>query len=158
MIRLFIQEPKRIIRSSETVQFENGTSFEILMTNPVQQGCVMTSERTRLLVVDVSTDDDETDPVPSIRRSSSLELNLTATPPHVMEPKEFHVTLLQKPWPEARLYPAPDTLNDDASRIFIDIQDLAKCGVFSGDWVLVSANDPKKSRLCRVYGIDDIPQ
>ncbi|KAI9348358.1 P-loop containing nucleoside triphosphate hydrolase protein [Pilaira anomala] len=138
LIQLFIQEPKRIIRSSETVQFENGTSFDILMTNPVQQGCVVASDRTRLLVVDVSTVETEEerteDQALLVSSISSHGFNLTPSQPQVIEPKEFHAIILQKPWPEAH---------------------LAKCGVFSGDWVLVSANDPKKSRLCRVYGIDD---
>ncbi|KAI8390353.1 P-loop containing nucleoside triphosphate hydrolase protein [Blakeslea trispora] len=75
--------------------------------------------------------------------------------PDVIEPKEFSVRLLQKRWPENRLWPAPIDVDDDESRIYVDIKDLAQCGVFSGDWVLVSGNNPKRSRLCRVYGIDN---
>ncbi|KAG2229608.1 hypothetical protein INT48_007032 [Thamnidium elegans] len=156
LIQLFIQSPKRIIRSSETCKFENGTSFEILMANPVQQGCILASDRTRVLTVDLS---DSQEQITSSTATSPVcnGFNLLSTPntPEVIEPKEFDAVILQKQWPEARLYPSPNTLDDDESRIFINIQDLAKCGVFSGDWVLLSANDPKKSRLCRVYGIDD---
>lgn len=156
MIQLFIQSPKRIIRSSETCKFENGTSFEILMTNPVQQGCILASDRTRVLAVDLSDSQEQTTPS-TVTSPVCNGFNLLSTPnaPEVIEPKEFNAVILQKQWPEARLYPSPNTLDDDESRIFINIQDLAKCGVFSGDWVLLSANDPKKSRLCRVYGIDD---
>lgn len=130
------------------------------MTSPVQQGCIFSSDRTRVLAVDISSSSSTEESVPAIATTTTASSNTSLfnmlTPPasksDVVEPKEFNVTILQKKWPEARLYPTPT--DDGQSRIFIDIQDLATCGVFSGDWVLVSANDPKKSRLCRVYGID----
>jgi peroxin-6 len=157
LIGLFIQEPPRIIRSSTHCHFENGLSFEVLMTNPVQQGCILSSDRTRVLAVDLSESASPANTTATITTATSSNtslFNMLSSPnkPDVIEPKELSVTILQKKWPEARLYPTPT--DDDQSRIFVDIQDLAKCGVFSGDWVLVSANDPKKSRLCRVYGID----
>lgn len=158
MINLFIQEPKRIIRTSEQCDFGNGLVFENLMTNPVQQGYVISGDRTRVLAVDLSDSQakDNSETTTSSTSVSNL-FNMLSSPatPQVIEPKEFNVMILQKKWPEACLYPAPNTLDDDESRVFIDIKNLADCGVFSGDWALVSANDPKKSRLCRVYGIDD---
>lgn len=127
------------------------------MTNPVQQGHVVSGERTRVLTVDLSDPQSSDDLQTATSRASVsnlLTMLSSPTTPQVIEPKEFNVIILQKRWPEARLYPSPNTTDDEECRIFIDIKDLADCGVFSGDWVLVSANDPKKSRLCRVYGID----
>lgn len=154
---MFIQEPKRIIRSSGQCDFEDGLSFQVLMTNPVQQGCVVSGNRTRILVVDLSEETEESTTTLTNGASVSNLFNMLDSPntPQVIEPKEFNVKILQKKWPEARLYPKPNSVDDDECRVFVDIKDLAKCGVFSGDWVLVSANDPKKSKLCRVFGVDD---
>ncbi|KAI9491641.1 P-loop containing nucleoside triphosphate hydrolase protein [Zychaea mexicana] len=74
--------------------------------------------------------------------------------PDVAEPQEFKVRVLQQSWPESRLFPTPDSQQDDESRVYIGVKDLARCGVFSGNWVLVSSTDSKKSRLCRVFGVD----
>lgn len=157
LCKLFIQEPKKIIRSSGQYDFEGGLSYEVLMSNPVQQGCVFSGNRTRVFVVDSSDSSNETtSQLPAGASVSNLfSMMDSPTTPHVIEPKEFDVKILKNKWPEARLYPAPNKMDDDECRVFVDIKDLAKCGVFSGDWVLVSANDPKKSRLCRVFGIDD---
>lgn len=158
LCKLFIHEPKKIVRSSGQYDFEDGLSFQVLMSNPVQQGCVFSGNRTRVLVVDLSESaNDVSSELPSATSISNI-FNMLDSPtaPHVIEPKEFDVKILNKKWPEARLYPAPNSNDDDECRVFVDIKDLAKCGVFSGDWVLVSANDPKKSRLCRVFGIDDV--
>ncbi|KAG2213502.1 hypothetical protein INT47_009176 [Mucor saturninus] len=158
LTNLFIQEPKRIIRTSEHCDFGNGLAFEILMTSPVQQGYVVSGDRTRVLTVDLSDPESQDDSHKATSDGASVSnlFNMLSSPiaPQVIEPKEFNVVILQKHWPEARLYPTPNTSDDDECRVFVDIKDLADCGVFSGDWVLVSANDPKRSRLCRVYGID----
>ena len=157
LIQLFIGEPSQIIRSSGQCDFDGGLSYQVLMTNPVQQGCIFSSNRTRVLTVDLS--DEHTEEIPSLSNASStaglLDMLNSPTKAHVIEPQEFDVQILQKKWPEARLYPLPNEIDDDECRVFVNIKDLAKCGVFSGDWVLVSANDPKKSRLCRLYGVDE---
>lgn len=151
MTKLFIQEPKRIIRTSDHCDFGEGLQFEILMTSPVQQGHIVSGDRTRVLIVDLS---DSTTEQENLEKTGSTDLFNMTTTHQLMEPKEFNVVILQKSWPEARLYPPPHKSDDDTARIFVNIKDLADCGVFSGDWVLVSANEPKKSRLCRVFGID----
>lgn len=148
----------RIIRASSQYHFENNLAYEVLMTNPVQQGYIVASERTRVFTVDLSDSQADEDSVTETTALNSVSsaINLLQSPvtPNVIEPKEFNVKILQNKWPEARLYPLPTSTNDDESRVFIDIKNLAECGVFSGDWVLVSGNNPKKSRLCRVFGVD----
>ncbi|GAN09823.1 AAA-domain-containing protein [Mucor ambiguus] len=159
LIQLFIKEPQLIIRSSGQYHFGNGLSYEVLMTNPVQQGYIFASDRTRVLTVGMSdaaiTTSSEAPsaitPVSSVFHLLDSSATLT-----IAEPKEFSVRILQKKWPKSRLYPSPNDINDDESRVYVDVRDLAQCGVFSGEWVLVSGNNPKKSRLCRVFGVDDI--
>ncbi|KAI7851770.1 P-loop containing nucleoside triphosphate hydrolase protein [Circinella umbellata] len=135
------------------------------MTGPVQQGFMTTTERTNLLVVDMSDTEESSGlstPVNgSVHPNASgnvAAFSMLDSPrvPDVAEPQEFKVQVLQQPWPESRLFPAPDSQQDDESRVYIGVKDLAKCGVFSGNWVLVSSLDSKKSRLCRVYGVDAI--
>lgn len=159
LVQLFIKDPKLIIRSSGQYHFGNGLSYEILMTNPVQQGYIIAGERTRVLTIDMSDSCTITNASQEISTASVSSvfnmLNSTITP-NIIEPKEFNVKILQKRWPESCLYPSPDSINDDESRVYVDIRQLAQCGVFSGEWVLVSGNNPKKSRLCRVFGVDDI--
>jgi peroxin-6 len=157
--KLFIDEIPKIIRSSMKYHF-NQLSYQVLMTNPVQQGYMVSSERTKVLVMDLSggdgDDQEESQSVGIANHDAPMFNMLNSTNlPNVIEPQEFSIQILQKRWPEARLYPAPQKHDDDENRVFIDIHDLAKCGVFSGDWVLVSANDSSKSRLCRLFGIDN---
>lgn len=158
-MKLFVEEPQRIIRSSGQCHFTDGLAYEVLMTNPVQQGCVISSDRTQVLTIDLSNSNQniQNESLESSSATVSTVFNMLSSPatPDVIEPKEFNVEILQKKWPEARLYPSPNSTDDDESRVYVDIRDLAHCGVFSGDWVLVGSNNPKKSRLCRVYGIDD---
>lgn len=158
LIQLFLKEPKSIIRSSGQYHFDNGLAYEVLMTNPVQQGYIVASDRTRVLTIDMSDsiniNSSETTAIAPI--SSIFHMLNSTTTPNIAEPKEFNVKILQKKWPESRLYPSPNSINDDESRVYVDVRDLAQCGVFSGEWVLVNGNDPKKSRLCRVFGVDDI--
>ncbi|EIE87049.1 hypothetical protein RO3G_11760 [Rhizopus delemar RA 99-880] len=127
------------------------------MTNPVKQGYIYSSERTKVLVVDLSesnADERSNGLLPTLTTVSFNILN-SRKEPNVIEPQEFFVRVLEKKWPEARLCPLPTPQEDDENRVFMRIKDLAKCNIFSGDWVLVSANEPKKSRLCKVYGVED---
>ena len=135
------------------------------MTGPVQQGFMATTERTNLLAVDMSNTEESSEVSTPLNSSihhntngSVAAFSMLDSPrlPDVAEPQEFKVHVLQQPWPESRLFPAPDSQQDDESRVYIGVKDLAKCGVFSGNWVLVSSLDSKKSRLCRVYGVDAI--
>ncbi|KAG1151472.1 hypothetical protein G6F37_001953 [Rhizopus arrhizus] len=148
---------EKIIRSSCQYEFEEGLCYEILMTNPVKQGYIYSSERTKVLVVDLSESNiDERSNVllPTLTAVSFNILN-SRKEPNIIEPQEFFVRVLEKKWPEARLCPLPNPQEDDENRVFMRIKDLAKCNIFSGDWVLVSANEPKKSRLCKIYGVED---
>ncbi|KAI8968503.1 P-loop containing nucleoside triphosphate hydrolase protein [Mycotypha africana] len=127
------------------------------MTNPVQQGCIMSSERTKVLVTDMS----DTIAVDNKRYQAhgsnvAPTLNMISTPavPNLNDPVEFNVKILSKKISPIQLYPAPKEKDDDESRIFLSISSLAQCGIFSGEWVLISGNEPKKSRLCKVFGID----
>ncbi|ORX49793.1 AAA-domain-containing protein [Hesseltinella vesiculosa] len=72
----------------------------------------------------------------------------------IHEPQEFTAHVLSRPWPEARLFPLPHVQQDDEARVYVDVHALARLQVFSGDWVLVTATDNHKSRLCQVFGID----
>ncbi|ORZ23089.1 P-loop containing nucleoside triphosphate hydrolase protein [Absidia repens] len=157
-----------ILRSGGTYKLD-GLSFQVLMTSPVQQGIVI-SDRTKIFVVDISSSSSAstgTSTPTSLAMNSSAVLTVphsftmlngssatSPTNPEVAEPQEFTAQILRQPWPEARLFPAPNVKEDDGNRVFVDVKNLAKCNAFSGDWVLASANDSKKSRLCRIYGID----
>ncbi|KAG0261911.1 peroxisomal assembly protein [Mortierella polycephala] len=57
-------------------------------------------------------------------------------------------------YPSHRLSPQPAPEDDPEARILVDVAQLGKLRVFSGDWVLVSAKEPKvASRFCRIYGL-----
>ncbi|KAF9284745.1 peroxisomal assembly protein [Mortierella alpina] len=69
-------------------------------------------------------------------------------------------TLDFSPWvqtshyPSHMLSPQPAPEDDPEARIFVDVAQLGKLRVFSGDWVLVSAREPKTtSRFCKIYGL-----
>lgn len=147
----------KIIRSSEIYHFDHELAYKVLMTNPVRQGYIHSSERTRLFVVNISDVDDDEALGNSVSLSSVSFNTLNAQPdPVVIEPREYDVKILERKWPETRLCPPPTANEDDENCVFMKLKDLASCGIFSGDWALVSANDPKKSRLCKIYGVDDI--
>ncbi|KAI9483939.1 MAG: P-loop containing nucleoside triphosphate hydrolase protein [Benjaminiella poitrasii] len=158
LIKLFIGKPQRIIRSSGQYDFDNGLSYEILMTNPVQQGYIVSNDRTRVLTVDLSDTNRDVVVAEKTNASNYTVFNMLNSPatPDIFESKEFNAQISQQKWSEAHLLPFPNSNDDDESRIFVGIKDLAQCSVFSGDWVLVSGNDPKKSRLCRIYGVDTV--
>lgn len=149
-----------IIRAGGRYTFD-GYDFKVLMTSPVQQGYVKSTDNTRILIVDLSSEDTASslentagsDQLNNITTYNMLEAHTSSA---LIEPQEFTPRILQKPWPASRLSPEPAVMDDDENRLFIGVKDLARCGVFSGDWILVSAADSKKSRLCRVYGVDDI--
>lgn len=149
----------KIVRSSEIYQFDNELAYKVLMTSPVRQGYIFSSERTRLFIVNLSDMDDDEVLSKSVSLSSiSFNTLNVQSDPIVIEPREYGVKILETKWPETRLYPPPNADEDDENRVFMKLKDLASCGIFSGDWALVSANDPKKSRLCKIYGVDDISE
>ncbi|KAI8141111.1 P-loop containing nucleoside triphosphate hydrolase protein [Fennellomyces sp. T-0311] len=129
------------------------------MTGPVQQGYAVSTEHTKVLAVDMSSTvpSEAQTPVNGVHTNASVPaFSMLDSPrvPDVAEPQEFTVRVLQRAWPESRLFPTPESQQDDESRVYVGVKDLARCGVFSGNWVLVSSTDSKKSRLCRVYGVD----
>ncbi|KAL1926662.1 hypothetical protein VTP01DRAFT_5557 [Rhizomucor pusillus] len=155
-----------IIRSGGRYTFQTTddtkVSFRVLMTGPVQQGYMISAEHTKILAVDISTSVSESS-TPDLKINGdghleSFSVLETLSTSDTVEPREFIPRILSWQWPESRLFPAPSKQDDDESRIFIGVKDLAKCGVFSGGWILVSSSDTKKSRLCRVYGVDIIDQ
>ncbi|KAK3815653.1 MAG: P-loop containing nucleoside triphosphate hydrolase protein [Linnemannia gamsii] len=57
-------------------------------------------------------------------------------------------------YPSQKLSPQPSPEDDPEARIFVDVAQLGKLRVFSGDWVVVSAKEPKTTtRFCRIYGL-----
>jgi peroxin-6 len=173
LVRLIKDSTPSLILRSGGIYKVDGMSFQVLMSSPVQQGVVV-SDQTKIFVVDISSHSSSSStgtstPTASSANGSSTLVSppsfsmLNGTPPSaslqanpdLAEPQEFNAHILKQQWPEARLFPNPQPMEDDGNRVFINVKDLAKCNVFSGDWVLASANDSKRSRLCRVYGIDD---
>ncbi|KAI9280140.1 P-loop containing nucleoside triphosphate hydrolase protein [Umbelopsis sp. AD052] len=130
------------------------------MSNPVLQGKIISTERTKVIVVDisgsgdseedadVSTAEDATDPL------SFSMLKEKKDGPQVIESQAFQPAILTTPWPDHQLVPNPPSDDDDECRVYVHVEDLARCGVFSSDWVLVSGGNHKRSRLCRIYGVD----
>ncbi|KAG9061582.1 peroxisomal assembly protein [Linnemannia hyalina] len=57
-------------------------------------------------------------------------------------------------YPSQKLSPQPSPEDDPEARIFVDVAQLGKLRVFSGDWVVVSAKESKvTTRFCRIYGL-----
>ncbi|KAF9140740.1 peroxisomal assembly protein [Mortierella sp. GBA39] len=57
-------------------------------------------------------------------------------------------------YPSQKLSPQPSPEDDPEARIFVDVAQLGKLRVFSGDWVVVSAKESKATtRFCRIYGL-----
>lgn len=128
------------------------------MSNPVLQGHIISSERTKIIVVDISATAIE---VNGISGHDILEDPLSFSMlkdrkdgPEVVDSLTFQPSILSSPWPERQLVPNPPEQNDNESRVYVHVDDLARCGVFSNDWVLVSGENHKRSRLCRIYGVD----
>ncbi|KAF7722547.1 peroxisomal assembly protein [Apophysomyces ossiformis] len=146
----------QIVRSAGRYRFDH-LAFQVMMTSPVLQGYI--TERTKIMAVDLSSateaNANETNAQTTVAEIPNFSMLNIQNMPHTAEPQEFDAQVLPRPWPTSRLFPAPNKDDDDESRVFVHVKDLARCGVFSGDWVLVSASDPKKSRLCRVYAIVD---
>ncbi|KAG2181260.1 hypothetical protein INT43_008843 [Umbelopsis isabellina] len=147
-----------IIRSSSVITFPNSLRYKILMSNPVLQGHIISSERTKIIVVDISATDIE---VNGVSGHDILEDPLSFSMlkdrkdgPDVVDSLTFQPSILSSPWPERQLVPNPPEQNDNESRVYVHVDDLARCGVFSNDWVLVSGENYKRSRLCRIYGVD----
>ncbi|KAK3822287.1 MAG: P-loop containing nucleoside triphosphate hydrolase protein, partial [Linnemannia elongata] len=57
-------------------------------------------------------------------------------------------------YPSQKLSPQPSPEDDPEARIFVDVAQLGKLRVFSGDWVVVLAKEPKTTtRFCKIYGL-----
>ncbi|PKC72839.1 AAA-domain-containing protein [Rhizophagus irregularis] len=85
----------------------------------------------------ISSDEDCLNNVASISRKSTFTPQILSSP--------FPVTLIQ---------PIPKEREDPESRVLISLKDLAKLGIQSGSWALVSGPINEKTRLCKVYAID----
>ncbi|KAG0264548.1 peroxisomal assembly protein [Actinomortierella ambigua] len=71
---------------------------------------------------------------------------------------EFTPWVLQATIPAAKLSPRPAPEDDPEARVFVEVSQLAKLRVFSGDWVIVSTNSDSnttegKHRFCRIFGL-----
>ncbi|KAF9581438.1 peroxisomal assembly protein [Lunasporangiospora selenospora] len=70
---------------------------------------------------------------------------------------EFSPWVQREHYPSHKLSPQPAPEDDPEARIFVEVAQLGKLKVFSGDWVLVSAKEPKaKHRFCRIYGLPSL--
>ncbi|RUS17939.1 P-loop containing nucleoside triphosphate hydrolase protein [Endogone sp. FLAS-F59071] len=78
----------------------------------------------------------------------------TRPPPRTIRPVEFEPFVLAAPISVARLSPRPEEGEDELHRVFVGIYALSRLGIFSGDWVLVSGPDYRKSRICKAYGVE----
>ncbi|RUP50373.1 hypothetical protein BC936DRAFT_139437, partial [Jimgerdemannia flammicorona] len=54
--------------------------------------------------------------------------------PRTIRPVEFEPRVMAAPMSEGRLSPRPAAEEDDQQRVFVGLEGLARCGVFSGDW------------------------
>jgi hypothetical protein len=154
------EEPPMIIRSSTIITLNENLRYQVLMSNPVLQSQIISTERTKVIVVDISNsaeiqddgeisvEDDATDPL------SFSMLKEKKDGPQVIDSQVFQPAILTAPWPEHQLVPIPPADDDNECRVYVHVKDLARCGVFSSDWVLVSGGNHKRSRLCRIYGVD----
>lgn len=130
------------------------------MSNPVLQGQIISSERTKIIVVDISNngeEDGEDDSYEENDMTDPLSFSMLKDKqdgPQVIESQAFQPVILTSPWPERQLVPNPPEQDDNECRVYVHVDDLARCGVFSSDWVLVAGDNHKRSRLCRIYGVD----
>ncbi|KAG9325267.1 hypothetical protein KVV02_000015 [Mortierella alpina] len=74
--------------------------------------------------------------------------------PLVKKTLDFSPWVQTSHYPSHMLSPQPAPEEDPEARIFVDVAQLGKLRVFSGDWVLVSVKEPRAtSRFCRIYGL-----
>ncbi|KAI8070405.1 P-loop containing nucleoside triphosphate hydrolase protein [Gongronella butleri] len=99
-------------------------------------------------------DDKEEQDQEVVSPSLALHVQDESKQRRIHDSHEFTAKILTRPWPEARLFPRVNAQQDEEARLFVDVHALAQLQVFSGDWVLVSGDDSKKSRLCQVFGVD----
>ncbi|KAI1299511.1 peroxisomal assembly protein [Mortierella claussenii] len=67
---------------------------------------------------------------------------------------EFSPWVQKSHYPSHKLSPQPAPEDDPEARIFVDVAQLGKLRVFSGDWVVVSSKGSKTiDRFCRIYGL-----
>ncbi|KAG0340210.1 peroxisomal assembly protein [Podila humilis] len=67
---------------------------------------------------------------------------------------EFSPWVQKGHYPSHKLSPQPAPEDDPDARIFVDVAQLGRLRVFSGDWVLVSTKDTHAAaRFCRIYGL-----
>ncbi|KAI8361089.1 P-loop containing nucleoside triphosphate hydrolase protein [Mortierella sp. GBAus27b] len=67
---------------------------------------------------------------------------------------EFSPFVQKTYYPSHKLSPQPAPEDDPEARIYVDVAQLGRLRVFSGDWVLVSSKDPKPAaRFCKIYGL-----
>ncbi|KAL1924063.1 uncharacterized protein VTP21DRAFT_7098 [Calcarisporiella thermophila] len=98
--------------------------------------------------VSISDDEDEE----KLDSNQNMATNNRANYESQEQTLSFIPTLLSENISSRTLIPAPDEKDDSEARVLVDVGDLGRLKVFSGDWVLVSGPNFKKSRLCRIYG------
>ncbi|KAG0197197.1 peroxisomal assembly protein [Mortierella sp. GBA30] len=88
----------------------------------------------------------------------------SSQPAHTQHDAPVKKSLEFSPWVQTNHYPShmlspqPAPEDDPEARVFVDVAQLGKLRVFSGDWVLVSAREPKTTtRFCRAYGLSFPP-
>jgi peroxin-6 len=84
---------------------------------------------------------------PSISATPTIMRNGIPSPkPGQAPPKSagriFRPQPLTAPVPPGYLHPKPREGDDDEARVFVKVGDLAKLGVFSGDWIKISVAPP----------------
>lgn len=55
----------------------------------------------------------------------------------------------------ASLVPQPEADEDEEARVYLRSRELARCGLFSGDWALLEGSESGDRRLVRVFVADD---
>ncbi|CAG8505257.1 3910_t:CDS:10 [Diversispora eburnea] len=66
----------------------------------------------------------------------------------------FFPIALTYPFPTNILQPTPNEKEDSESRVLVSLKELAKLGLQSGSWVLISGSKIEKTRMCRIYAVD----
>ncbi|RHZ72519.1 hypothetical protein Glove_242g90 [Diversispora epigaea] len=110
-------------------------------------------ERNASVTYSSSDDDDDGDNDDENSNNENGDNNNNNELPAPLKHSFFPIALTY-PFPTNILQPIPNEKEDSESRVLVSLKELAKLGLQSGSWVLVSGSKIEKTRMCRIYAVD----
>lgn len=159
-----LQVDGTVFRAGKTISLSNGCQLEVALCEPVQEG-ILGDDTEVILVTDTgykdsiingigtpcsvtSQNDTSSDldisqflSLPSSEEDLDYEISVTedtTLPPSDDSTSRgipLRICVLERPIDKFTLNPSPVDSEDDEFRVYAHIRDIARIGVFSGDWV-----------------------